>query len=80
MISETHIEESPNRDKRNHELVRGILGIGLLAALLCGVLVLLRRRKAIFLRPLMALVIVVLSLVLLGAFQKALHSRRFDQT
>jgi len=80
MIPETHIEERPNRDGRNHELARGILGIGLLAAVLCGALALLRRRKAIFLRPLTALVFIVLALALLGTFLKALRSRRFDRS
>jgi len=80
MIPETHIEERPNRDGFNHELARGILGIGLLATVLCGALALLRRRKAIFLRPLTALVFIVLALALLGTFLKALRSRRFDRS
>ena len=80
MTPETHLEESANRDGRNHELARGILGVGLLAAVVYGALTLLRRRKAIFLRPIMALAFVVLALALLGTLVKALRSRRFDRS
>jgi len=78
MLQETPIEARPNQNNRNHELARGILGIGLLAAAACGALALLRRRKAIFLRPLMVLVFLVLAVALLASCLKALRSRRFD--
>lgn len=78
MIHETRIESPLDRGRHRHELVRSILVIGLLAAVACGALALLRRRKAIFLRPLMSFVFLVLALALLGAFLKALRSRRFD--
>ncbi len=80
MTQETHIEESENRDGRNHELARGILGVGLLAAVLYGALTLLRRRKAILLRPTMVLVFIILALALLGTLLKALRSRRFHRS
>jgi membrane protein CcdC involved in cytochrome C biogenesis len=80
MIPETHIEGRPNPDTRNHDLARRILGIGFLAVVLCSALALLRRRKAIFLRPLMAFVFIVLALALLGSFMKALRSRCFDRS
>jgi len=78
MIHETRIESPLDRDPHRYELSRKILGIGLLAAVVCGALALLRRRKAIFLRPLMSFVFLVLAFALLGTFLKALRSRRFD--
>jgi len=78
MIHETRIESPLDRDRHRHELAGRIMGIGLLAAVVCGTLALLRRRKAIFLRPLMSFVFLVLALAILGTFLKALRSRRFD--
>jgi hypothetical protein len=75
MIHEAHIESPFDRDRHRHELARRILGIGLLAAVGCGALALLRRRKTIFLRPLMSFVFLLLVLALLGTCLKALRSR-----
>jgi len=78
MIHETRIESQLDRDRRHHELARGILGLGLLAAAFCGALALLRRRKAMFFRPLLTFAFLLLAVALLGAFVRALRSERSD--
>ena len=76
MIQE-HIESHLDR-QTSHELARGIIGVGLLALAFYGALALLRRKKVLFLGPLMAFVLLLLAVALLGACAKELRNRRSD--
>jgi NO-binding membrane sensor protein with MHYT domain len=78
MIQETHIESRRNRESYRDEFARGIVGAGVLAIAYCGVLALLRRKKLIFLRPIIAFVFLLLALALLGSCLKVHRSSRPD--
>jgi uncharacterized membrane protein YfcA len=78
MSRENHIEPRLGRKDRGHELACSALGVGLLGVVFCGGLSLLRRRKSVFLRSLMAFALLALAVALVGACLTALRSRRSD--
>ena len=78
MIQETQIESRRDRESHRYELARGIVSAGMLAIAYCGVLTLLRRKKEILLRPIIAFVFLLLLLALMGYCLKADRSSRPD--